>query len=196
MRSGIRGLSPLRRFPALLLHLRRRSIQDSQRSWSQSFEGHRSLFSGADSPAASVDGGAPTQSRDANRHLQEETMSSVIREAKAKTGMLNNPEVEESLSIPDFPQQRWRPYFLLVASSVLLTFCAAVMFLVALFTGFQLRRLYSPTLGRGRGKAVLPLFGARAAQHGPAPPPGISTVFFARHTPPLGRCLLFPPRVI
>src|SRR5437870_13742983 len=100
MRSGSRGLSPLRRFPALLLHLRRRSIQDSQRSWSQSFDGHRSLFSGADSPAAPVDGGAPTQSRDANRHFQEETMSSVIKEAKATTGRLNKPDVQVSLSFP------------------------------------------------------------------------------------------------
>ncbi|OLD69043.1 MAG: hypothetical protein AUG08_01980 [Acidobacteria bacterium 13_1_20CM_2_55_15] len=109
-------------------------------------------------------------------------MSSVIREAKAKTGMLNNPEVQESLSIPDFPQQRWRPYFLLVASSVLLTFCAAVMFLVALFTGFQLRRFYSEVLGRRLGKAVLTLCGVRIEQHGPAPLPNIQTIFIANHT--------------
>ncbi len=106
-------------------------------------------------------------------------MSSVIREAKAKTGMLNNPEVQESLSIPDFPQQRWRPYFLLVASSVLLTFCAAVMFLVALFTAFQLRRFYSQALGRRLGKAVLTLYGVRIEQHGPAPLPNIQTIFIA-----------------
>ncbi len=109
-------------------------------------------------------------------------MSSAFREAEAKTGILSNPEIQESLTVPDFPKQRWRPYFLLIASSVLLTFWAAVMFLVALFTGFQLRRFYTEVLGRSLGKAVLTLCRVRIERHGPDPVADSQTIFIANHT--------------
>jgi 1-acyl-sn-glycerol-3-phosphate acyltransferase len=98
-------------------------------------------------------------------------MSSVIH---AKTG--------RDLDVAPLAQTRWRAYFLLPAVSVLLMTSAAIMFLIALCTGFRMRRLYAEVCGRWLGKAVLGLCGIRLERHGPDPLPGTQTIFIANHT--------------
>src|SRR5207244_2531814 len=77
---------------------------------------------------------------------------------------------------------RWRARFLLAAASLLLTFTALAMFLVALCTAFRMRRFYSEVLGRWLGRTVLALCGTRLEVHQTQPLPETQTIYIANHT--------------
>jgi len=89
---------------------------------------------------------------------------------------------EPQQGLPLTNHNPWRTYFLLIAGSLLLTLGAVVMLMVALCTGFQMRRLYSEVLGRGLGKAVLRLCGIRVERHGAEPDGTQQSIFIANHT--------------
>jgi len=79
---------------------------------------------------------------------------------------------------------------LLLTGSVLLTFWSVFMLVVAVCTGFQMRRLYSEVLGRWLGLAGLTLCGIRLERHGPQPPRGLQTIYLANHTSTLDLFIL------
>jgi 1-acyl-sn-glycerol-3-phosphate acyltransferase len=88
-----------------------------------------------------------------------------------------------------FPRLR-RPEILLMAGSLLLTFWAGFMLLVALCTAFRMRRLYSEVLGKWLGQAGLALCGIRLERHGPQARSGVQTVYLANHTSTLDLFIL------
>jgi 1-acyl-sn-glycerol-3-phosphate acyltransferase len=83
-----------------------------------------------------------------------------------------------------------RPYLLLLAGSLLLTVWAAVMLIVAVCTGFRMRRFYSEVMGRWLGNAALTLCGVGLKRHGPVPVSNRPVVFVANHTSTLDLFIL------
>ncbi len=68
------------------------------------------------------------------------------------------------------------------ASLVVMTVGALVMLLVALATGFQLRRFYSECLAAALGRVVLALFGVRYVVHQEMPYLDGQVVYISNHT--------------
>lgn len=68
------------------------------------------------------------------------------------------------------------------ASLMVMTVGALVMLLVALVTGFQLRRFYSECLAATLGRIVLAIFGVRFVVHREASYPAGQVVYVSNHT--------------
>jgi 1-acyl-sn-glycerol-3-phosphate acyltransferase len=68
------------------------------------------------------------------------------------------------------------------ASLVVMTAGALVMLLVALATGFRLRRFYSECLAAALGRVVLSIFGVRFVVHQRMPYPDGQVVYVSNHT--------------
>lgn len=60
---------------------------------------------------------------------------------------------------------RWREWWVAIAACLMLTLAATVMFIVAVFTGFRMRRLYAECLARRLGQAVLAICGIQLEVH-------------------------------
>jgi 1-acyl-sn-glycerol-3-phosphate acyltransferase len=69
-----------------------------------------------------------------------------------------------------------------IASLVVMTLGALVMLLVALVTGFRLRRLYSEYLAAALGRIVLAIFGVGFVVHRDSPYPAGQVVYVSNHT--------------
>jgi len=106
-------------------------------------------------------------------------MSSVVH---AKTG--------RHLNAARHRRPWWRPYFLLPSVVTLLSVGAGVMCIVALCTGFRMRRLYAEVIGRSLGRAALWICGVRLRIHGPNPESETQTIFLANHTSTLDAFIL------
>ncbi len=69
-----------------------------------------------------------------------------------------------------------------IAAMVVMTLGAIVMAMVALATGFRLRRFYSESIAAGLGRLVLAIFGVRFVVHRDSPYPHGQAVYISNHT--------------
>jgi 1-acyl-sn-glycerol-3-phosphate acyltransferase len=70
----------------------------------------------------------------------------------------------------------------LTLTMVLMTIGALVMLVVAVLTGFQLRRFYSETIAMRLGRITLRLWGIRMVVHQQQPFPAGQTIYISNHT--------------
>jgi 1-acyl-sn-glycerol-3-phosphate acyltransferase len=87
-----------------------------------------------------------------------------------------------ALSAPRPPVARARFALQVAASLLVMTAGAGVMAVVALLTGFRLRRFYSERLAAGLARRVLAIFGVRFSVHRAAPYPSGQAVYISNHT--------------
>jgi 1-acyl-sn-glycerol-3-phosphate acyltransferase len=81
------------------------------------------------------------------------------------------------------------------ASMVVMTLGAIVMLLVAIVTGFRLRRFYSECLAAKLGQMLLAIFGVRFVVHQSSPYPRHQVVYISNHTSTIDMFVLIALRL-